>query len=225
VLLLAGKEAKLIYFVDHFDSFSFNVKAWLESGSVDLEVVRVAADDRTALARVQKSLCPVVLSPGPKSPLDYPLSVSLCRDLAGRVPLLGVCLGHQLLGAAFGWSVAKSAEPFHGSRKLIRAASDGSRLFDAGASFQAASYNSLVLAGVSSSRPIAASFLRVTAVCEHGDVQAIESISGVLAAGVQFHPESFLSEQQLSEQLRDRWIRYIVDWQREPLRVQPRRPC
>lgn len=203
----------MIYFVDHFDSFSFNVKAWLEAGRDRQEVIRIPADDLIGLKKILNARRPVVLSPGPKSPADYPATMVLCRELAGQVPVLGICLGHQMLGTAFGWEVTRSAVPFHGSRRVIKVMASASRLLDPGSFFEAATYNSLVLGDRQPAPRAGAVCFKVTAICEAGEVQAIESVSGALAAGVQFHPESFLSEFKANAELRDRWLASVRAWE------------
>ena len=130
----------------------------------------------------------------------------------GKVPLLGICLGHQIIGAALGYEIARSARPFHGSRKEITLAGDS--FFWGGYSrFHAATYNSLV---VTRSRVAIAdgqsgdAGLKIVGTCEEGEVQVIETSGPVMAAGVQFHPESFLSD-DLSV-FRDRWLGYAASW-------------
>jgi para-aminobenzoate synthetase component 2 len=200
----------MIYFVDHFDSFSFNVISWLRSAWNCPELKRVMADDKDSLAKVRTAGFPVVLSPGPKSPMDYPMSLELCRELAGQVPLLGICLGHQIMGTVFGWRIKKSTLPFHGSRRLIHATGKPSRFLGPADTLLAATYNSLVIEPPA--KVGGCTFFHTTAICENSEVQIIESETAAFAAGVQFHPESFLSDGHVVAAIRDRWLESADDW-------------
>lgn len=188
---------KSIAFIDHFDSFSFNVIDWL-----GVRVDRIPADDLSAIERLVAKPTPIVLSPGPGSPHDAVASLGLCGALAGKIPILGICLGHQILGVSAGWSVRKSTIQFHGSRIQVTPVAN-SRSFAGIGEFYAATYNSLVIAPPDSSDSDSG-WLRATALSHGGDVQAVESRHGPFTAGVQFHPESFLSE-DLSA-FRNRWL-------------------
>lgn len=227
---------KCVAFIDHFDSFSFNVLDWLAAGldsmaAGTIALRRIPVNDAAALADLLESPMPVVLSPGPGNPRDEISSLALCRSFAGKVPILGICLGHQILGLASGWSITRAASPFHGSR--IRIVTDpGSRAFSGQSAFFAATYNSLVirppeksvllnLAGESQRSPVAPGWLRVAARCSSGDVQAVESSFGPDTVGVQFHPESFLSD-DLSA-FRNRWLSAAVLW--EGIKPLPMHPC
>lgn len=203
-----GKNQKLICFIDHFDSFSFNVLDWLTAGPESLEVLRIPSDDVVGLRKLRDATCPVVFSPGPGSPLEASASLELCRSIVGRAPVLGICLGHQILGVAAGWGISKASQPFHGTRRAINPV--GESFFLGGLPpFHAATYNSLVLQ-IPQERASHRYEARVTAICEFGEVQAIELMTEVKAVGVQFHPESFLSD-DLSR-FRDRWLAYAMAW-------------
>ena len=205
---MKGKSQKLICFIDHFDSFSFNVLAWLTGGAGSPEVVRIPADDVSRVRKLKDAKCPVIFSPGPGSPLDAIESLDLCRMIVGRAPVFGICLGHQILGVTAGLEIKKASEPFHGARRAIIVNEDSFFLGDV-PDFYAATYNSLVLK-VPKDQKIGSIQARIAATCEFGEIQAIESVHGVKAVGVQFHPESFLSD-DLSK-FRDRWLDYAVAW-------------
>lgn len=198
----------MICFVDHFDSFSFNVLAWLMAGAGSTAVHRIPVDDVAAMRKLRSGEFPVVFSPGPGSPMEATESLDLCRAIAGRAPVLGICLGHQILGVVAGWEVVRAAQPFHGTRRSI--IPDASSFFFGDLpDFKAATYNSLALRAPPNVGK--ASFpVRVTATCEFGDVQAIESVTGIKAVGVQFHPESFLSDDISG--FRDKWLAYATAW-------------
>ena len=202
----------LICFIDHFDSFSFNVLAWLRQGSPGARFLRVASDDLEFIQRLHSAQFPVVLSPGPGHPLEAHASMNLCRALMGRVPVRGLCLGHQIIGAASGWEIVRSSRPFHGSRKKISVVGE-SYFWKGQNQFHAATYNSLVLTppiGSIGKIQSGDTGLKIVGTCEDGEIQAVETSGPVKAVGVQFHPESFLSD-DLSG-FRDRWLQHAADW-------------
>jgi anthranilate synthase/aminodeoxychorismate synthase-like glutamine amidotransferase len=203
--------------LDHRDSFTLNVRDWLAFGPAPQDVEVVAADDARAVERVLRDGVPLVLSPGPKRPEDASITLAAVGQALGRVPILGICLGHQQLAYVAGARIIAATTPFHGSTRAIFVADLGSDpgsqrlgLFVGMASgFRAAVYNSLAVERDSLPHP-----WRVTATCDSGDVAAIERrVAGEAPAfGVQFHPESFLSENAAA--LRANWLREIADWRR-----------
>jgi anthranilate synthase component 2 len=195
--------------VDHYDSFTFNVIGWLSAAGFDVR--RIAFDDAAAMAALLAAPEPFVLSPGPRAPADAPQSLALVRNLQGTVPILGVCLGHQLLAAAAGAAIRRGRAPFHGATRQIRVGPDVGASPLAAAlppAFAAATYNSLVIDAATLPAP-----WRVLATCaEEGEVQMIawEPPGRAPAYGVQFHPESFLSERQ--EALAAAWLGIVSAW-------------
>ena len=178
--------------IDHYDSFTFNVLEWL-AATGECDVVHVPFDDPEAIAAVVDARLPLVLSPGPRAPADVPTTLALAHTQLGRVPILGVCLGHQILGALAGAQIVPARAPWHGTTRTIVPSDATSPLAPLGP-FRAAIYNSLVLDAATLPAP-----WRVIARCaEQGDVQAIARIvpGEAPALGVQFHPESFLSERK-----------------------------
>lgn len=184
-----------IAFIDHYDSFSFNLIDWLRSGPDPLVVERVCHDDRRGLDRVAAAELPLVLSPGPGHPDPSPAVQSLLGEALGHRPVLGVCLGHQILARLAGLAVGRCRAPWHGAARRIRVVDPGGFMARMPSTFRAASYNSLTVAD---SR--GASLVKVSARCEtDGEIQALEyGTRGDpgQALGVQFHPESFMSENQ-----------------------------
>lgn len=179
-----------VILVDHYDSFTYNVLDWLASGGLEAEVV--AYDDATRMRALTRAPdAPLVLSPGPRRPEDAASTVLLTRAALGRVPILGICLGHQILAYTAGAKIVAAARPFHGSPLTIRRTGVRDALLTSlPDEWTAATYNSLVVA-----RATLPPAWRVTAVCQNGDVQALafEPRLAAPAYGVQFHPESYLS--------------------------------
>jgi len=167
-----------VYLVDNFDSFAWNLFQALSALGAKVDVVRSdRASVREALRRDR-----VVLSPGPCGPREAKESVAVARGVAGKRPLLGVCLGHQVIAAAFGGEVARSPRPVHGRTSPVR--HDGSGPFRGIPSpFDAARYHSLLV------KRLPPGFAR-TAWTGDGVVMGIRRGD---IEGWQFHPESYLT--------------------------------
>ncbi len=174
----------MLLVVDNYDSFTFNLVQCFGALGEEIEVVRNDALGVDAALELGPS--GVVISPGPGHPRDAGISVELIRRAYGKLPLLGVCLGHQCLAHAFGGRVSRAPFPLHGRSSPIL--HDGSGLFrGVDSPFAAARYHSLAVdpAGLPPT-------LRVTARATDGTPMAI-SDEASNAHGVQFHPESFLT--------------------------------
>ena len=174
-----------VVLIDNRDSFVHNLARYVRVLGRPTEVVRsdeVTVDDVAALAPSH-----IVVSPGPCGPAEAGVSVPLIRALGGRVPVLGVCLGHQCIGAAYGGRVVRALRPMHGKASPI--AHDGTGVF-AGLPdpFHATRYHSLVVAP--DGLPDA---LVPTAWSEEGEIMALRHRVHPVV-GVQFHPESILTE-------------------------------
>ena len=175
----------MILLIDNYDSFVYNLARYLREMGCATRVVR---NDALSLEDV-RTLAPraIVISPGPCTPSQAGISVEVVRALSDRVPILGVCLGHQAMGEALGGEVARSPVPVHGMR--CRVHHDGTGLFAGLPSpLSAGRYHSLCV--VEKSLP---DTLRVTARSDDGVVMAIAHRTLPLF-GVQFHPESVLTE-------------------------------
>jgi anthranilate synthase component 2 len=173
----------MILVVDNYDSFVYNLVQYAGTVRPDIRVIR---NDDLSVADV-RTLQPdgIILSPGPGRPEDSGICVPLIRELAGRVPILGVCLGHQALGVAFGARVGRARDIVHGKTSLIRIVR-ASRLFTGiPRKFQATRYHSLVVQPDSISGP-----LRVTAKTHDGKYVMAMEVHKQKTFGVQFHPES-----------------------------------
>jgi len=191
-----------IAFIDHYDSFSFNLIEWLASVSNNISVERVCHDDKAALTKLKESPIPSVISPGPKRPEDVPDTLAYIKDLWGRVPILGVCLGHQAICHHQGFTVSKASSPHHGA---VRSLSFDSvdPLFKGIEKLNVVTYNSLKVNALSDT-----SDYKVIATDQWGDIQAIRFLNSDFPTyGIQFHPEAHLTES--GEALAKNWVDII----------------
>jgi anthranilate synthase/aminodeoxychorismate synthase-like glutamine amidotransferase len=175
----------MIAMIDNYDSFTYNLVQYL--GELGAEV-RVFRNDAIALDELE-ALAPshVVLSPGPGTPDEAGITLALVARLAGRVPLLGVCLGHQAIGQAFGGKVVRARRVMHGKTSRIR--HDRQGIFESIENdFVATRYHSLVV-----ERETLPDCLAVTAQSEDGEIMGLRH-RGLAVEGVQFHPEALLTE-------------------------------
>ncbi len=169
--------------IDNYDSFTYNLVQYLGELGAEVLVHRHDQIDVAGVAALRPTH--LVVSPGPKTPDEAGISVDAIRELAGAVPILGVCLGHQAIGQAFGGRVVRGREPVHGKTSEIT--HDGRTVF-AGlpTPMTATRYHSLVV------DPDGAPDLEVTAWCD-GDVVMGLRHRHLPVEGVQFHPESILT--------------------------------
>lgn len=192
----------MILVLDNYDSFVFNVVRYLEELG---ETVRVARNDTLEVAGI-RALAPdaLVVSPGPCTPTEAGISLPAIRALSGSLPILGVCLGHQAIGAAFGGRVERAVRPLHGQATPI--AHDGERLFSGlPAPMAVGRYHSLVV----TPRPGMDAHLTVDARSAEGEVMAL-SHRAHPTYGIQFHPESVLTEN--GHALFSNFLRLARDW-------------
>ncbi len=174
----------MIVVIDNYDSFTYNLVQYL--GELGAEV-RVFRNDQVALEDIE-ALSPshIVISPGPGTPLDAGISNEVIRHFHGRVPILGVCLGHQCIGYVFGGEVGAAPRLMHGKTSPVY--HDGRDLFRGLPNpFQATRYHSLVV-----HEPVP-EVLEVAAFTAEGEVMALRHREAP-TFGVQFHPESILTE-------------------------------
>jgi anthranilate synthase component 2 len=174
----------MLLMIDNYDSFTYNLVQYF--GQLGEEVV-VHRNDRITTEEMER-LAPdrIVISPGPCSPNEAGISVAAIRHFAGRIPILGVCLGHQAIGAAFGGNVIRSCSLMHGKTSPIH--HDGRGLFEGLPNpFEATRYHSLVV-----ERSTLPDCLEMTAWVDNGEIMGMEHRELPLW-GVQFHPESILT--------------------------------
>jgi para-aminobenzoate synthetase component II len=171
----------MILIIDNYDSFVFNVARYFEELGAPTKVVRndeAMVDDLKAKA--------IVISPGPCTPHEAGASMNIVRDYSGKLPILGICLGHQVIGEVFGGIVKRAKHPMHGDSSEIE--HDGTGVF-AGLPqrFYAGRYHSLIVENVENTK------LDVTARSDDGEIMGLKHREHP-TFGVQFHPESILTE-------------------------------
>lgn len=174
----------MILLIDNYDSFVYNLDRYLQRLGQRTLVVRSDAIGVDAIGRL--SLDAIVISPGPKSPDEAGCSMEVVRRMSEQTPILGVCLGHQAIGQAFGGRIVRGHAPMHGKSCMIE--HDGSPLFDKiPTRFRVGRYHSLVIEPASLPNSI-----RPTAWADDGTIMAIQHRMYPVY-GVQFHPESILT--------------------------------
>ena len=175
----------MLLMIDNYDSFTYNLVQYLGELGEDVQVHR---NDRITVAEIEK-LKPdhIVISPGPCTPNEAGVSVETIQKLGGRIPILGVCLGHQSIGQAYGGRIIRAKQLMHGKTSMIHHANQG--VF-AGLPnpFEATRYHSLVIerAGIPD-------VLEITAWTDDGEIMGVRHRT-LPVEGVQFHPESILTQ-------------------------------
>ncbi|HKG58571.1 MAG TPA: aminodeoxychorismate/anthranilate synthase component II [Pyrinomonadaceae bacterium] len=179
---MANKMMLLV--IDNYDSFTYNLVQYLGELGATVEVRR---NDRVTLEEIENRLRPerIVISPGPGTPDDAGLTLDVIKRFAGKIPLLGVCLGHQAIGQAFGGKVVRAPELMHGKASDVH--HDGKTIFAGlGDQFRAGRYHSLIV-----ERESLPSCLEISA--HTGDIIMGLRHRELKVEGVQFHPESILT--------------------------------
>jgi para-aminobenzoate synthetase component 2 len=174
----------MLLMIDNYDSFTYNLVQYFGELGEELKVFR---NDKITLDEIA-ALKPegIVISPGPCTPKEAGISVDTIKRFAGKIPILGVCLGHQSIGEAFGGDVVRAAKLMHGKTSMV--SHDGRTIFkDIENPFEATRYHSLIV-----KRETLPDCLEVSAWTEQGEIMALRH-KNYFVEGVQFHPESILT--------------------------------
>lgn len=174
----------MLLIIDNYDSFTYNLVQYLGELGQDMRVFR---NDKIGIAEIEE-LAPkrIVISPGPCTPKEAGISVDLIKHFAGKIPILGVCLGHQAIAEAFGGAVVRNYRLMHGKTSMIH--HDGKTIFNGLSNpFEATRYHSLIV-----KRETLPSTLEVSAETDEKEIMGIRH-KEYKVEGVQFHPESILT--------------------------------
>lgn len=176
----------MILMIDNYDSFVYNLVQYLMSLNEEVRVVRNDAISIEAIEAMNPDM--IVLSPGPKTPNESGICLEIVEKLAGKYPILGICLGHQTIGQVFGAKVIKAPVPVHGKVHAIKHTDRG--VFKGlNQPLKVTRYHSLII-----EKESLPSSLEVTAWTEIGEIMGIKHKT-LMIEGVQFHPEAILTEQ------------------------------
>jgi len=175
----------MLLMIDNYDSFTYNLVQYLGELGEDIRVFR---NDKITIPEIEE-LNPdkIVISPGPCTPKEAGISIKSIRHFAGKIPILGVCLGHQSIGAAYGAAIINAPRLMHGKTSMIH--HDGKTIFkDLANPFEATRYHSLII----KKETLSADF-EISAWTDQDEIMGIRHRKYILE-GVQFHPESILTK-------------------------------
>jgi len=175
----------MLLMIDNYDSFTYNLVQYFGELGEDVRVFRNDEIDLAAIAALHPDH--IVISPGPCTPNEAGVSVPLIKEFAGKIPLLGVCLGHQSIGQAFGGRIVHAQQLMHGKTSMIHH-KDAGVFHGLPNPFRATRYHSLVI-----ERDSLPDCLEITAWTEDGEIMGVRHKT-LPIEGVQFHPESILTE-------------------------------
>ncbi len=176
----------MLLMIDNYDSFTYNLVQYLGELGEDIRVFR---NDKITIPEIQK-LNPdrVVISPGPCTPKEAGISIKVIQHFAGKIPILGVCLGHQSIGAAYGAEIVNAPRLMHGKTSMIY--HDGKTIFkDIPNPFEATRYHSLIVR-----KETLSDDFEITAWTDQDEIMGIRHKRSVIE-GIQFHPESILTKE------------------------------
>jgi anthranilate synthase/aminodeoxychorismate synthase-like glutamine amidotransferase len=174
----------MIVMIDNYDSFTYNLVQYIEQMGCPVHVIR---NDAVSIEELEKlNPAGVVISPGPGNPDSAGISLAAVKTFSGRIPILGVCLGHQTIGQAFGGQVVPARALMHGKTSMVRA--DGKAIYKGiHKPFQAMRYHSLVL-----NRETLPDCLAIVSETDDGEIMGVRHRSHP-TEGIQFHPESIMT--------------------------------
>lgn len=175
----------MILMIDNYDSFTYNLYQFMGTINPDIQVVR---NDKITVEGI-RALAPthLVISPGPKYPKDAGVTIEAIQKLSGALPILGICLGHQAIGEAFGGKVVRANEILHGKQSRMRQTAPCPLFAGLPDTFEAARYHSLII-----DKATKPDCLIVTAEDGRGEIMAVRH-DRMPTYGLQFHPESVLT--------------------------------
>ncbi|MBE6514854.1 MAG: aminodeoxychorismate/anthranilate synthase component II [Thermoplasmata archaeon] len=195
----------MILLIDNYDSFSYNLYQMIGSMNPDIAVVR--NDAITVEGIREMSPDAIIISPGPGRPEDAGICIDAIRSLGPEVPILGVCLGHQAICAAYGGTITHARKLMHGKQSVVRKAAEDSVLSGLPESFPVARYHSLAV-----DPDTVPECLQVTAIADDGEVMAVRH-RDFPVHGLQFHPESIMTpdgKAMLANFLRDAGLKVVM---------------
>ena len=175
----------MLLMIDNYDSFTYNLVQYLGELGKDIRVFR---NDKITIQEIEK-MNPekIVISPGPCTPKEAGISIELIQNFSGRIPILGVCLGHQSIGAAFGGEIIRAPRLMHGKTSIIY--HDGKTIFEGLSNpFEATRYHSLLI-----KKETLPDCLEITARTDMDEIMGVRHKDAIVE-GVQFHPESILTK-------------------------------
>ena len=176
----------MIVLIDNYDSFSYNVYQLIGSVEPDIKVVR--NDEYTVKEIEEMNPSALIISPGPGRPADAGICIEAIKYFAGKIPILGICLGHQAICEAFGGRVSYAKELMHGKKKTIYTVGESMLFEGLGDSFEAARYHSLAVQADDLPE-----CLKVLATTDDGEIMAMRHVDYPVV-GLQFHPESIFTQ-------------------------------
>jgi para-aminobenzoate synthetase component 2 len=192
----------MLLMIDNYDSFTYNLVQYLGELGEDIKVFR---NDKITINEIEK-LNPerIVISPGPCTPKEAGISVELIKHFSGKIPILGVCLGNQSIGAAFGGDIIRAPRLMHGKTSVI--IHDGKTIFEGLPNpFEATRYHSLII-----KRETLPNCLEITAWTNIGEIMGVRHREFIIE-GVQFHPESILTK--VGKELLRNFLKLRVSWE------------
>lgn len=175
----------MLLMIDNYDSFTYNLVQYLGELGADIRVFR---NDKITIPEIKKlNPARIVISPGPCTPKEAGISVKVIKHFTGKIPILGVCLGHQSIGTAFGGDIINAPRLMHGKTSMIH--HDGKTIFkNLPNPFEATRYHSLII-----KRQTLPDCLEITAWTDRDEIMGVRH-KEFIVEGVQFHPESILTK-------------------------------